>query len=380
VPVGIKDLNAVRGSFMRMGSRAFSRFLSPADDLVVARLRRAGFILVGKTTTPELGCLPVTEPETHPPTRNPWDKSVTAGGSSGGAAAAVAAGMLPIAQGSDGGGSVRIPASLCGLVGYKPTQGVVENPFGMNEPDIVWTCGPIARSVADAAAMVDAMTDPREDGIGFHELSRRPLKRLKVCVATDTHVVPTEPEIRDETLRVAKMLEAMGHHVEQRATLSGVSVDEFIPIWQKNVCRAPVLDWSETEPLTRWLAEGGKSLDARDVAAKVASIAERVIAAFGDADVWLMPTVSVSPFPIGTLHNLQPRETFHRAAHLGAFTAVFNVSGQPAISLPAGLSSKGHPIGVQLVGKKNDDGTILSLARALEEQIGWKTLVDRDPS
>jgi amidase len=314
VPIGIKDLNAVRGSFLRMGSRAFSRFLSPADDLVVARLRRAGFIIVGKTTTPELGCLPVTEPDTHPPTRNPWDRSVTPGGSSGGAAAAVAAGMLPIAQGSDGGGSVRIPASLCGLVGYKPTQGVVENPFGMNDPDIIWTCGPIARSVADAAAMVDAMTDPREDGAGFYEQSRRPLKRLKVCVATDTYVVPTEPEIRSETLRVAKMLAAMGHDVEERPSLSGVSVEEFIPIWQKNVCRAPVLDWADTEPLTRWLAEGGKGLDARDVNAKVASIAERVIAAFGDADVWLMPTVSVSPFPIGTLRDLAPLETFQRAA------------------------------------------------------------------
>jgi amidase len=121
VPIGIKDLNAVRGSFMRMGSVAFSRFLSPADDLVVARLRRAGFIILGKTSTPELGALPVTEPDTHPPTRNPWDRNVTPGGSSGGSAAAVAADMLPIAQGSDGGGSIRIPAALCGLVGYKPT-------------------------------------------------------------------------------------------------------------------------------------------------------------------------------------------------------------------------------------------------------------------
>jgi amidase len=377
VPIGIKDLNAVRGSFLRMGSRAFSRFLSPADDLVVARLRRAGFIMLGKTSTPELGCLPVTEPETHAPTRNPWDRSVTPGGSSGGAAAALAADMLPIAQGSDGGGSVRIPAALCGLVGFKPTQGIVENPFGMTDPDIVWTCGPIARSVADAAAMVDAMTDPPADGIGFFEQSRRPLRRLKVCVATDTYVVPTEPEIRDETLRIARMVASLGHDVDERSTLSGVSVEEFIPIWQKNVARAPVLDWSETEPLTRWFAEGGKGLDVREVASKVASIAERVIAGFGDADVWIMPTVSVSPFPIGTLGGLPPLEAFHRAAHLGAFTAPFNVSGQPAISIPAGLSSKGHPIGVQLVGRKNDDGTILSLARALEEQIGWKTLGER---
>jgi len=377
VPIGIKDLNAVRGSFLRMGSRALSRFLSPADDLVVARLRRAGFIIMGKTSTPELGALPVTEPDTHPPTRNPWDRSVTPGGSSGGSAAAVAADLIPIAQGSDGGGSIRIPAALCGLVGYKPTQGVVENPFGMDGPDIIWTCGPIARSVADAAALLDAMTDPPSDGTGFYEQSRRPLKRLRVCVATDTHVVPTEPDIRSETLRVAKMVADLGHDVEERPTLSGVDVDEFIPIWKKNVARAPVLDWSETQPLTRWLAEGGKELDPREVAAKVASIAERVYARFGDVDVWITPTVSVSPFPIGTLRDLPPLEAFRRAAQLGAFTAAFNVSGQPAISIPAGLGSKGHPIGVQLVGKKGEDGTVLSLARALEEQIGWRSLAER---
>src|SRR6185436_10166241 len=147
VPIGIMDLNAVRGAFLRMGSRAFSRLISPGDDLVVARLRRAGFVILGKTATPELGALPVTEPDTHPPTRNPWDRNVTPGGSSGGSAAAVAADLVPIAQGSDGGGSIRIPASLCGLVGYKPTQGLVENPFGMTDPHIIWTCGPITRSV-----------------------------------------------------------------------------------------------------------------------------------------------------------------------------------------------------------------------------------------
>jgi amidase len=377
VPVGIKDLNAARGTFMRMGCKAFSRFLSPADDLVVARLRRAGFVIMGKTSTPELGALPVTEPDTHPPTRNPWDRSVTPGGSSGGSAAAVAAGMLPIAQGSDGGGSIRIPASLCGLVGYKPTQGVIENPFGMTDADIIWTCGPVARTVADATAMVDAMIDRPADGVGYFDLSRRPLRRLRVNVATDTHIVPTEPDIRAEVLRVAKMVADLGHDVEQHPTLSGVDVEEFIPIWQKNVCRAPVLDWSVTQPLTRWLAEGGKGLEVRDVAAKVSSICDRVMSIFGGADIWILPTVSVSPFPIGTLDNLPPLDTFRKAAELGAFTAPFNVSGQPAISIPTGLSKKGHPIGVQLVGRKGEDGTILSLARALEEQIGWRGFVER---
>src|SRR5882724_3136148 len=242
VPIGIKDLNAVRGSFMRMGSKAFERLLSPADDLVVARLRKAGLVFIGKTATSELGALPVTEPDIHPPTRNPWDHNVTPGGSSGGAAAAVAADLIPFALGSDGGGSVRIPASLCGLVGFKPTQGLVDNPFGMSDPDIIWTCGPIARSVADAAALLDVMIDPPANGEGFYEQSRRPLPRLRVCVSTDTHVVPSEPDVRRETLRVAKMVAALGHDVEERPALTGIVVDEFLPIWQWNVARAPVLD------------------------------------------------------------------------------------------------------------------------------------------
>jgi amidase len=377
VPIGIKDLNAVRGSFLRMGSKAFSRLLSPADDLVVARLRRAGFIIVGKTATSELGALPVTEPDTHPPTRNPWDKSVTPGGSSGGAGAAVAADLIPIAQGSDGGGSIRIPASLCGLVGFKPTQGLVDNPFGMTDPDIIWTCGPMGRSVADVVALLDVMTNPPAGRAGYFEESRRPLKRLRVCVATDTHVVATEPQIRAETMRVAKMVEALGHDVEERPTLTGLSIEEFIPIWQKNILRAPVFDWSETQKLTQWLAQGGKGLDTADVAAKVEAMAARVLALFGDADLWVLPTISVSPLPIGALDALPPQEAFYLAAHLGAFTAPFNVSGQPAISLPVGLGPKGHPIGVQLVGRRGEDTTVLALARALEEQIGWRGLGER---
>src|SRR5258706_2561039 len=299
VPIGIKDLNAVRGSFMRMGSKAFERLISPADDLVVARLRKAGLVFVGKTATSALGALPVPEPDIHPPTRNPWDKSVTPGGSSGGAAAAVAADLIPFALGSDGGGSVRIPASLCGLVGFQPTQGLVENPFGMSDPDIIWNCRPIARSVADAAALLDAMIDLPPGGEGFYEQSRRPLPRLRVHVATDTHVVASEPDVRKETLRVAKMVASLGHDVEEQPTLRGINVDEFLPIWQRNVSKAPVLDWSETQPVTRWLAEEGKRLDGREVATRVALLAERVLAMFGDGDVGIMPTVSVSPLPIG---------------------------------------------------------------------------------
>ena len=391
VPIAIKDLNAVRGTFLRMGSRAFPRFLTPADDLVVARIRRAGFIIVGKTATSELGALPVTEPDIHPPTRNPWDLGVTPGGSSGGAGAALAAGLVPIAQGSDGGGSVRIPASFCGVVGFKPSRGVVENPFGMDLPDIVWTCGPMAHSVEDAAALLDVMakaapapsallegasTSPAAGasprGASFLELCRRKVRPLRIRCATSVHIVATTDEIRAATERAAGILAELGHQIEFQPSLSGVEIDEFLPVWQELIANVPVSDWALTQPLTRWLGEQGKKLQRREVAAVIASISERVFALCGDADMWLTPTVAVPPFPIGAMKDLVPLDTFRRAAQLGAFTAPFNVSGQPAMSVPAALSNAGHPIGVQLIGKSRDDATVLALGCALAERLEWR--------
>ncbi|MET0595736.1 MAG: amidase [Polyangiaceae bacterium] len=383
VPTAIKDLNAVRGTFLRMGSRAFPRLLTPADDLVVARMRRAGFIFLGKTATPELGTLPVTESDVHPPTRNPWDLEVTPGGSSGGAGAAVAADLVPIAEGSDGGGSIRIPASFCGIVGFKPSRNVVENPFGMDVPDIVWTCGPLGRSVEDVAALTDILakvpptTAPSgagssRPGTTYLGACREPVRPLRVRLATSVHIVETTDEIRAATERVAGLLSEMGHKVELQPTVTGAEIDEFLPIWQELVANVPVPDWTLTEPLTRWLGEQGKKLQRRDVAARIASIAERILAIFGDADMWITPTVVVPPFPIGALKGLEPIETFRKAAKLGAFTGPFNVTGQPAITLPAALSSQGHPIGVQLVGRRGDDATVLALGRAVEARIGWK--------
>ena len=383
VPTAIKDLNAVRGTFLRMGSRAFPRLLTPADDLIVARMRRAGFVFLGKTATPELGTLPVTETEIHPPTRNPWDLEVTPGGSSGGAGAAVAAGLVPIAEGSDGGGSIRIPASFCGIVGHKASRAVVENPFGMDVPDIVWTCGPLGRSVEDVAALLDVIAKvppaampnvaraSSRPGATYLDACRQTVRPLRVRLATSVHIVETTDEIRAATERVAAMLSEMGHVVEPEPTVSGAEIDEFLPIWQELVANIPVPDWSLTEPLTRWLGQQGKKLQRRDVAATIASIAERILAIFGDADMWITPTVVVPPFPIGALKGLEPIDTFRKAARLGAFTGPFNVTGQPAISLPAALSTQGHPIGVQLVGRRGDDATVLALGRAVEERIGW---------
>ena len=281
---------------------------------------------------------------------------------------------------------MRIPASFCGVVGVKPSRGVVENPFGVDWPDIVWTCGPLARSVEDAAALLDVMakTPPvpsvalegAPSAATFLELCRYKVRPLRIRLATQVHIVATTDEIRAATERAASLLSDLGHRIEPEPLLSGIEIDEFLPIWQELVAGIPVPDWSITQPLTRWLGEAGKKLQRRDVSAVIASISERIINLYGDADMLLTPTVAVPPLPIGALKGLPPHATFRRAAELGAFTAPFNVSGQPAISIPAGLSRAGLPIGVQLVGKRGDDATVLALGRALEERLGTRLHAD----
>lgn len=378
VPVGVKDLNLVRGTFTRVGSRAFRYFLSPIDDRSAAQIRRGGFVILGKLATSELGALPVTEPDIHPPTRNPWDLDRTAGGSSGGSGAAVAAGLLPIAHGSDGAGSIRIPASFCNLYGIKPSRGRVRDPFGADDKHALPTCGPLARTVEDAAAMLDVLAGisvgsphwapPPERP--FLELARRDPAKLRIRFTTHSPLANATPEIDDTVRRVAKVLSGLGHHVDEGPPPEG-SLEEFLPLWQQLVGTVPVVRRSLLQPVTRWLHEAGKRLDRADVLRQQEVLARRVRDWFGDADLWLTPTVPVPPPKIGAWKDLDPERAFGEAAVLGAFTAVFNVSGQPAASVPAGISSGGHPIGVQIAGRPNADGLVLSVSRQLEQVMPW---------
>jgi amidase len=198
------------------------------------------------------------------------------------------------------------------------------------------------------------------------------VRPLRIRVATRVHIVETTDEIRAATDRAASILSDLGHHIEPQGMLTGVEIEEFLPVWQELIGSIPVADWSLTQPLTRWLGEQGRKLQRKDVSAAIASISQRIIELFGDADLLLTPTVAVAPLPIGALKGMAPLETFRHAAQLGAFTAPFNVSGQPAISVPAALSSIRHPIGVHLVGKRGDDALVLALGRALEERLDWR--------
>jgi amidase len=379
VPIGIKDLNVVRGVRTRFGSRAMPYLMLPFDDYNVAQLRRGGFVILGKLSTSELGAMPVTEPDIHPPTRNPWDTSRSAGGSSGGSGAAVAAGMLSIAQGSDGAGSIRIPAAFCHLFGFKPSRGRVRNQFGLRDRQILYTSGPLAHTVDDAAAMLDVMAgllDGRAHwapppSAPFATLARQKPRRMKMKLTTRAPLSTTHPEIAAAVENAGRVLADLGHDVEEGATPEG-TLEEFLPLWQHMTAQMPLMRWSRAQPITRWLAEPGRKLRGKDMLALHARIEARLLPELEAPDLWLTPTVPQPAPKIARFDDRPPEEAFADAAQFGAFTAAFNVTGQPAASVPIGLTSDGLPIGLQIAGRRLADADVLQVARQLEEALPWR--------
>ncbi len=378
VPTAIKDMNFVRGMFTRLGSRGFLMF-SPVDDKVVRHVRAGGFVILGKTTTSEMGAMPVVETDLHPPTRNPWNLTRTAGGSSGGAGAAVAGGLLPIAPGSDGAGSIRIPSAFNGLFGIMPSRGRVENAYGLPDHNLLYTCGPLARTVGDAAALLDVMSGVTTGRTHWAPPPPRPFavlaeiapKPLRVRVVTSTPIGPTDPELAAAVLRVAKVLEALGHHVTEGLMGDG-EVAEFLPVWQFSAANGPVQDRKRMQPLTAWLADHGAGFSELQVATIQKKLEKRVLDWFEGADIVLSPTISVQTPQVFGLTRATPAATFDAAAALGYYTAPFNTSGQPAASIPAGFTRDRMPIGVQIVGAPNADATVLAIARQIEIAMPWR--------
>jgi len=378
VPTAVKDLNLVRRQRMRFGSRGAKVTWSPVDCRTTAKLRDAGFVLLGKLATSEYGIMPITEPDIHPPTANPWNLENSAGGSSGGSGAAVAAYLLPIAQGSDGAGSVRIPSAFCHLYGLKPSRGRIRNAYPFPDETILYTDGPLAHSVDDAAAMLDAMAGitvgkphwapppPRP----FAELAKVPPKRLLVRFCTENDLVKTPPEIRDHVLRAAKVLEDLGHDVAELSGTPRFQLDDFLPLWQKLAADMPLVRWRDTQPVTRWVAEGGRGHSQAKVEAIREELERRILMWLGETDILLTPTVAGPPPRIGMARtDDSPERIFRRAADLGAFTAGANITGQPAASLPIGLGADGLPLGLQIIGRRFGDAEVLAVSRVLEEQL-----------
>ena len=372
VPIGVKDMSFARGFYTRFGSRALKYLWMPVDDLTVRSLRHAGFVIVGKTATSEAGALPITEPDIHPATRNPWNEEFTAGGSSGGAAAAVAAGLLPIAHGSDGAGSIRIPASFCNLFGFKPSRGVVRNPYGHNDARLLYTCGALTRSVEDAAALLDVMNNGvRLQGSKLLEMAMQSPRPLRVRYVFGSALVKAGPEQEEATRRVLKLLEELGHTVEPGVEVSG-TLDDFLPLWQTLVAQAPLMR-AKLQPTTRWLVDGAKHVDPGQVEALHDRLERMIDETFADADVLVSPSVALPPPRVGAFAALDPEQAFRAAAALGGLTAPYNITGQPAASIPAGFSADRLPIGVQLVGRRWQDGELLALAHQLESALPFST-------
>ena len=394
VPIPIKDLNMVAGVRQTLGSLAFADNVPEVDDHVVAALRAAGTVMPGKTATPEFGLPCYTETEIGPPARTPWDLSRSAGGSSGGAGAAVAAGLAPAAQGSDGGGSIRIPASVCGLFGIKPTRGRISSAPLM--PDLVGLGidGPLTRTVADAALLLDVMTGnedgdmytqpPLPPGETFLGYASRDPGRLRIG-RTMVHAVEdgtVHPDCAAAYEDASALLAELGHEVvDMDPPLGPDVVPAFETLWYSMATLAPLEPAQEEvlRPLTRYLRGRGKALSAADLVFAQAFLQIIVRGAWpvlNAYDVVLTPTLAQPPAPVGYFEEVDPAENFERQKRFTPFTAVYNVTGQPAVNLPLWWSRDGLPIGVMLAGRMRDEGTLISLSAQVEAARPWK---DRHP-
>lgn len=395
VPIAIKELARVAGERYTLGSELTGDYTSSFDDHVVRRLRNAGFILLGRTNSPEFGIVPVTEPRRFGPTRNPWNADVTSGGSSGGAAAAVAAGILPVAHGSDGGGSIRIPAACCGLVGLKPSRGRISAGPALGD-SFLSTNGVITRSVADSAALLDIMAGyemgdatwappPAE---AFAVTAARPPLRLRVAMMTSSPIgTPVDPMHVRAVHDAAELLISLGHRVEEHTPAGLVAPELFHSFnvlyaggiaanieYAASLGGRPV-EADSIERLSWGFYEHNKSLTPAHYVGALSRLQQHsrtIIASFSTYDVLLTPSLGQRPLPIGTIDiNGDSRDEFRKAGVFTPFTAVWNTTGQPAISLPLYQGEDGLPLGVQIVGPPLGEGLLLSLATELEAALPW---------
>jgi len=390
VPIGVKDLAPTAGIRTTYSSHAYADHVPDFDSAVVRRIREAGFVIVGKTNTPEFGTVAFTESDLNGVTRNPWNTELTPGGSSGGAAAALAAGLVPAAHATDGGGSIRIPASCCGLFGLKPSRGRVSTaPFGAFEG--LSTSGPLTRSVEDAAHLLDVLAgyepgDPwwaPPPAQPFATTTSVPPQRLRIAVTSSPPIdVPVHPECVAAVAAAAELLAELGHEVREGTPSwhePGL-FDLFIAVWQVGPALHPVEDLSLLTPLNRGLVEASRAASAADFGRSVAALqmlARRIVAFWNDVDVVLTPTLALPPVPIGwqdAVDGAIPQ--LLRNTEFTPFTSVANLTGLPAMSLPLHWNADALPVGVQAIGPPAGDALLLTLAAEIEAARPW---VDRRP-
>lgn len=419
VPFLLKDIiEEYAGVPLRMGSRAFRNYVPSQDSEMVIRFKKSGLVIMGKTNVPELGLLAVTEPELHGPTRNSWNTGHTPGGSSGGSAAAVASGMVPLASGNDGGGSIRIPASCCGLFGLKPTRG--RNPLGPNVGEL-WqgavVSHVITRSVRDSAAMLDQTQGP-DAGAPYvipppersylQEIDRDP-GSLKIAFTSASPIgTPIHPECVKAVEEAAKLLESLGHKVEEgqpdvdgkavgRSYLTMCFGEVAAGIEEMKAVLGRKAKTSDVETLTWTMGLLGRTLSAGDFAKATREwgVAGRAMGRFHQKyDLYLTPTLAYPPVRIGELQP-KPYERLAmkvvNALGLGVilkvaglidqmaeaslsktpFTQLANLTGQPAMSVPLHWTSDGLPVGVHFMARFGEEAALFRLAAQLEKARPW---------
>ncbi len=384
VPIAVKDLTATAGIRTTYSCRAFADNVPDFDTAVVRRIREAGFVIVGKTNTPEFGTVAFTESDLNGDTRNPWDTSKTPGGSSGGSAAALAAGLVPLAHGTDGGGSIRIPASCCGVFGLKPSRGRV-SPAPFHSLEGLSTAGPLSRTVEDAAGLLDVLAGYEAGDPWWASPPERPFAdevgddpgRLRVAVTSDPPIdAPVHPDCAAALRSTAALLGDLGHDVVEAAPpwSQDALIDSFIVVWQVSPTLYSV-DPEQLTALNRGLAEEARRTSAADYARAAMQLLEasrRIVAFWEELDVVLTPTLALPPVPIGWQREGVDGaiEQLHRNTLFTPFTAVANLTGLPAMSLPL-HSSEGLPIGVQAIGRPEGEAQLIRLASQLETARPW---------
>jgi amidase len=388
VPTAIKDLNLTAGVRTTFGSAAFADYVPDVSDAVTLAIEAAGMVSLGKTNTPEFGSPCYTEPDVAPPAVTPWDRTRMAGGSSGGAAAAVAAGLVPVAQGSDGGGSIRIPASCCGLVGLKPTRGRISGFPMYGEVTGLATAGTLARTVRDAAALLDVLAGR---GIGdpawapppdepFLATCEREPGRLRIArflepVITDAEVDPACVAAYESA---SSLLASLGHEVEDiAAPMPREAVPTFETCWAVLTALSVVPPEREVllRPLTRWLADRGRGISGPEFGLAIGAMrrfAAGCLTTLAPYDAVLTPTLAVPPLPVGALRDDDdPAADFEAQKAFTPWTSAWNVTGMPAVSLPLHWTREGLPVGVMLAARPAEEGLLLSLAAQVEAASPW---------
>jgi amidase len=398
VPYLLKDLGALyTGAVTSYGGRLFAGNVADHDSEITTRLKRAGLVIAGKSNTPEMGLSPSTEPRLFGPTRNPWKLGHSAGGSSGGAAAAVAAGMVPMAHATDGGGSIRIPASCCGLFGLKPTR--ARNPMGPDAGE-GWGGASVGHavtwSVRDSAALLDATSGPDvgdpywappPSGPFLAEVGREPGSLRIALTTTPWYDAPVHPECAAAARGAARLCESLGHRVEEarpeidtaawrQATRVIVAANVTFNLEARAVALGRPLAPEDVERMT-W----GRVVDARQMSATdyarsmwtVHRVGRSVARFFQRYDVILSPTMCQPPHPLGVLDMSTTNDDAYLAAVFASigFTSLFNSSGNPAMTVPLATSTDGLPLGVQFAGRFGDEATLLRLGAQLERAQPW---------